>query len=1052
MAKSLSTTIQNQISNKHIHVKFIFKINGIDFSNYLIDWSIDYSTQFGSAVAVFVLNNNNGIFGSGGSNEINVGDTIEFILQYEGDTTNWPSFYGFVNQRSLSKSASDRSITLNCLDYISSLQNLDIDLVIEADKIEITNETLTPIYLPAPNQNLAQVFNFANDSIADEPAPIITIYDKVNSTDAIQWSGFKIYYDNGQLKLGSPLNALYNYDVIARSYYIYPIGKYAEDILEEILKLADGYGNYLFGESSGADVVTNHLTTTFYDEEGTNIDTLTPNYSSTSITIRHKVVSTINAGDTSITLDSTDGLPDSGVATINGDSFSWSTKGSGNTLMGIPSTGGYALKSHPANSYVEYSQTYDAGQVWYMTYSNIQTDLTISDFDLPSGVSINYIDKRYGRIILNTAISTSSIVKCTTNYTFKTLQATGIELNKISFKPRELENRFEAINKLRNYIAPNYIIYTQGDKKIWAKYMSQKTSADYNLDLITNLNYLEDQDLYTRVVLYGKNKNPTNLMFGDNVDFVTTGESYKALASATELTYDKDEGNYYVYKTTISNAGYINLESIKPVVYINDIAIDDRLHRMVGLPVVVDVTTRTTTRSGCHGISKESYTKIHTYYYYKIRLPHQSIEPSQPIYFYDATGVLVKTLSPNDPNMDYARGIWNVPGEEQNSVIESISTATYWVFYATDDLVIDYDNILFKIKKSLIPNREQAIIKATFEYWTTMTEVSEIGAIVDGRWDTQVQTEFFAEPPSGYNYAIIDLGSIQTIQAIDIVAGFYKLDDIRKVDIDFRFTLQYSTDGSNYYTISSATNNVRLVSGQSISFEEDDLGVDFKARYLKIVLQDVKKIDYGNGVWVVAFTEIAAYNDIVIKSEATLIPTTTLTQDVNPTDTTIYVNSTAGFEEPNSGETAIAYLGKDANKSFTYTGLTPNSFIGCTISSGVTASAGDYVTQDIESSTTIYDDDNLLNKLGDRLYKNILIDEDMLFTQSQLDNLAKRYLEEFYKNHTKLTANVIYQPHLKIGQTINLTDSYNNITNQRYFIESIRHNNNMMELTLARYP
>ena len=1052
MAKALSQTITDQLNNKYVKIKFIFKLNSVDLSSYLISWSISYSKEFGAASAEFVLNNNDTRFSSGGSNEIKVGDIVEFIEQYEGDSTQWKRFYGIVNQRSLAKTATDRTITLTCLDYISTLKFLDIDLEVEADKIEITNETLTPNYLPEPNENLAQVFDFANDNIADNPNPIIMIRDLVHSTDELQMDGFQIRYAEGQLVLGSPINARYNYSIIARSYHIYPVGLYVEDILEEILKRSDGYGKYLFNESSAEDFVNNHLITDFQTEEGTTIDYLTPNLTSTTITIKHRVTTAISEGDTTITLESVEGLPESGQAEINGDVFTWSSIGSGNTLQGIPPSGTYSLKSHPANSYVKYETTYSAGSVWYLSYNNIQTNLTSSDFDLPSGVTIKYIDKRFGRIILDSAISTSSIVKCITNYQFKTLQASGVELNKISFKSREVENRFEAINMLRQYVAPNYIIFTQGNDKIWASYLSQKTNADYDLKLITNLNYLEDTDLYTRVLMWAKNKNPTNIMFNDNIDFVTTGESYKALASNVELAFDSEEDNYYVYKTTISDAGYIDIENIKPILYINGIPIDDKLHQMIMQPVVIDLKTRTEVKTGCHGVSSENYTKIHSYYYYTVRLPHSNIEPNQPIYFYDATGLLLFTVGPNDLNFDYGRGLWHIPGDEQNSKVESISTATYYVFYSTHQLEIDYDNVKFKISKDLIPNKDESVVTATFEYWTTMFPVNDIAAVTDGRWDTQSQVEFFAEPPSGYNLAIIDLGAIYTIQAIDIVAGFYKPDDIRKFDIDFRFSLHYSVDGTNYYLISDKTHNVRLTGGESVSFEEEDLGVNFQARYLKVVLENVKKIEYGNGVWVVAFSEISAYTDIILKSEAKLIPTTKLTQDVNPGDTVIYVESTKGFTDPESGQTATAYLDKDANKSFTYTGLTSNSFVGCTVDSGISALEGQYVVQEIESDTTLYDNDGLLQKLGDRVYKDVRINDTYLFTQSQLDTVSKAFLKEFYKQHTKLQVDIIYQPHLKVGQTVNLTDVYNNITNQKYFIEAISENKGMLSITLGRYP
>lgn len=894
MAKILSSVVGNQITKQRVKAEFTFTINGTDFSSDLMNWNISNNKNFGSASANFVLGNQTGKFGEGGASKIEVGDVIQLTEKFEGDTEDWNRFYGVVEQRSITKAAGERAINITCLDYISTLQNLDIDLEVEGTKAEITDETLDPNYLPAPNDSLAQLFDMDNNSIAQDPAPILLIRDKNHSTDDPQYDGFEVLYDVGQVKLGSPLNALYNYDLIARSYWFYTSGVFVEDILETILTQVDGYGKYLFGEDSAAAVITNHLTETFYNVEGSGLpDYMVPNYTVSTIEIRHQVTSAVTAGDTSIQLDSTDGLPTSGTGTINGDTFTWSSLGSANTLEGVS-----GVLAHPENSYFKYEKEYDAGQVWYLSYSNLTTDLTISDFNFPSSSTIDYIDKRYGRIILDSAISTSTIATCTSDYTFKTLQATGIELNKISFRAREIPNRYEAINKLRQYIAPNYIIRTIGNNKIWSSYLTQKVNHDYTVNLVQNANYLEDEDLYTRVKMWGKNDNPTNLLFGDSIDFVTTGETYKALATQTELVKTGDSGNYWVYGNLLSDAGYINLDTIVPKLYINGIPVDNTSHQLAQMPVVIDVTTRTETRSGCHGISKEQYVKQHTYYYYKVRFAHTNIEPSQPIYLYNAFGVLVKTISPGDGNMDYGRGVWHAPGSEQNSTLESISTASYSVFYSTASIDIDYDNVRFKINKQILPNPDASTVTATFEYWTVMTPVEDIASIVDGRWDTQVQTEFFSEPPSGYNYAIVDMGSVQTVQALDIVAGFYKPDEIRKFDIDMRLTLHYSTDGTTYRNISDATKNFSMAGGESVSFEEDDLGIGFQARYIKIILENVKKISFGDGVWVVAFTEISAYGDVVLSSNATLIPCATLESSVSPSDTEITVDSTAYFTNP----------------------------------------------------------------------------------------------------------------------------------------------------------
>ncbi len=591
----LPATIENQLNNKDVKVKFILKIDSVDLSDYLISWSLSSDISFGSMSATFVLNNDGNLFGDNGSNKIEVGDVIEFSEYFEGSSKEFKRFYGEVNQRSFGESATDRTVTIVGLDYISKLQFTDIDLEVEGTKIDVEDEVLTPNYLSSPNDTLAQVFNFANNNIADNPLPILVIRNKNTDVEDPQWDGYEILYENGQVKLGSCLNAKDNYDLVA-TYSFYIHGIYVEDVIEDILTTADGYGKFMFNESNAQKVIDNHLTANFYDEMGTTVDALVPNYTSTNITIYHQVATTFVAGSTTLTLDSVEGLPTSGEGNVNGDTFTWSSI-SGNTLQGIPETGNNALKNHAVSSYFEYTQSYAAGRVWYLYFSNLVTNLVSGDFTIP-GATLSYLDKRYGRIILNTAISTSATVTCNRDYFFKTLQASGITLNRISFRSREVENRYEALKKVKEYTAPNFLVRTKGNNKIWANYYSQRVNEDYTLKLATAMTFMEDDDLYTRTVFYGKNKNPTNLMYGDGVTFVGTGESYKATATASELTNLREEDNYYIYGSPVSGVGAITVETIKPTIYINEVAIDNTSHVVAGQAIATEITTTTEVKSG----------------------------------------------------------------------------------------------------------------------------------------------------------------------------------------------------------------------------------------------------------------------------------------------------------------------------------------------------------------------------------------------------------------------------------------------------------------------
>jgi hypothetical protein len=1134
MAKILTQYAEDMISYKRVKAAFIFKINTVDRTSSVINWSLSYDVQAGAASANFTLNNSDGEYGNGGANEIKVGDIIEFSEKFAGDTMEFKKFYGQVEQRSIMKTATTRTIAITCLDYISRLKDLDIEYFAEGSRTEVTNEYLSPNYLTEEGQTMfAQVFDFAHNQIAQHPIPILMIRDKGHQTDDLQYDGFDVLYENGQVKFGSPINALDNYNVVARSYWYYTQGLYIEDIIENLLIQPDGYGNYLFGEASAQDVIDNHLTETYESVEGRDeyddlVDYLTPNYTTSIIPILHEITTDFNpfvtptttltddfdpnidtvmyltstsgftspdsgeeeevvanghiftytdivgntltgvSGSFFITLGSeafhttttpnstltvadTTGLPSSGSASVNGDIFTWTTKDTTH-LYGVSGLGSVAgTDGDTAGAFVRYEVTCAPNQVWYLRYNNVVDDLDSGDFSIGNGGTFQYFDKRLGRIILNSSsmgsVTANTVVKIEIDYSFKTLQATGVELNFIKFTSRKTNNRFEALKELKQYLAPNYILRTIGDDKIWSSYMSQRVSEDYQLQLSQQIDYLEDEDLYTRVVMYGKNKYPTNIMFEDGVEFTTTGEDYKSLAINDNLHFASTAEGKHKFDTYISNAGYITAEDFVPVLYINNVPVDNKPHQILMQPVTLDRTEKTVTTTESR-LFKSPEVTVKTTYKYKVYLPHQSIYPSQSIQLYLSSGTLAYNLPANSPDVDYARGIWLVGGDKKNATIEDLATASYFVFYSTNSITIDYDNIVFYISSKMLPDPSKALVAADYEYIYVMTPVDGIAKVIDGRWDTQVQTEFFSDPPTGYPYAIVDLGQTRSIQAIDMVAGFYRPDDVRKFDIDMRLTLHYSLDNSTYYPISDSLSNFELQGGGSISFEEEDFGEpSFQARYLKMIIENLKKIEYKrDGVWAVAFTEISAYENIIIKSESKLIYTGIIQSLVSIGASIVNVDTTDGFSA--SGTAYLTdYVHEDA---FTYTGKTATSFTGC---SGIAYSyaSGARVAKTLATTADLYDDDHILSQLGDRLYKEVRIDDNLLYTQDRLDLIARAYHAEFIKNHQKLKVRLMYAPYLQVGQTILLVDAFNQ-TNRRYFIESISDATGAYELVLAYYP
>jgi len=70
----------------------------------------------------------------------------------------------------------------------------------------------------------------------------------------------------------------------------------------------------------------------------------------------------------------------------------------------------------------------------------------------------------------------------------------------------------------------------------------------------------------------------------------------------------------------------------------------------------------------------------------------------------------------------------------------------------------------------------------------------------------------------------------------------------------------------------------------------------------------------------------------------------------------------------------------------------------------------------------IQDDLGLLEKIGDRVYK-MEFDEKTILSQDNLDTLAYNLLSEFYKKHTQLRVQELYNPELEMGLTMEVVDT-----------------------------
>jgi hypothetical protein len=188
--------------------------------------------------------------------------------------------------------------------------------------------------------------------------------------------------------------------------------------------------------------------------------------------------------------------------------------------------------------------------------------------------------------------------------------------------------------------------------------------------------------------------------------------------------------------------------------------------------------------------------------------------------------------------------------------------------------------------------------------------------------------------------------------------------------------------------VSPDASNFALKSGETKSFEGDQLGDNFKPKQLAIVVEGIDPIQgFGLDKWVISLVEFSCYKDIKLKGEVKLVPVGTIILD-NP-------------------------------ESDTY---------GC-----------------------IIDPDSLLTTVGDRMYKSTEISK-YLNTKRKIKDMANLYLEEYTKNLNTGIVSAVDRCDMNIGDTCLVKDPAKiTDPGTLYFIEAINNSNGTNSVTLARY-
>ena len=895
-----------------------------------------------------------------------------------GQTETIRKFYGYIRQVEFSHSGTINTVNLTAFDILIRLSELEIEEKFEAPKTKISLETPTPNFIAfyAKINGAPSTTSIIYDNVASESTLQAgdTLYNVTNSYS--ERTVVSIDTDTSTIITTTSVDSWANNDEIVKSTRVQVLdlaNTNIADFPEPIIKVKNRDDELEDPLWEGFQILY---------EQGQILLGKPINWA------EYLVRCTYYYYPTSTSLYAEDVIEDILVAQDGYGNSPYSTID--NLTETLSNMTGSSIDNMKANTEAELidGTTYDIGQVFYTTYSNISTTLTASDFVVSGGASIDSVDLRYGRIILDSAISVNATVQCLTNYSFKTLSASGIQLTKIEFTYEDTANRLEAINRIKQLCAPNFCFQTLGSDKIWLKYLYQKDTSNYTAKNIINLNKAEDLEVFTRVRLFGQNSNPENILYDPDVSIVQDTSTYYSEVTNQELDFVEEKDSWRIYDIGLGEGARIisNYEghSCWPIVYVNNIPIDDDSHEL--LMQQVEWKRREEYKQECHSWCTKF--KIRSYRKYWIYLSHSEIDPDQPIVFYNSAGVVLKTLSANDADMNYGEGYYyRDVGEGDAAWIMNVSTASYYIRYSTGKLEILWNQGKFKVHTSMFSSKREDLVTATFTYSAIYTAPGGIERLIDGRYTTQVQTEFNSKPSAGFVWAIIDLGSVKEADALDLIGGFFYPDNdqpSRRFNTTGWYTLQYSPDNvdnfndATFYDLAQEARNFKLEGGESKSFERKELGDSFELRYIKIIVEDLEQVPYNEGIYVIAFSELAIYKDIVLSGSA--------------------------------------YLTSDVN---------------------------------LEDDNHLYDVDGLLSSIGDKLYKVTVINKE-LSNLTKLKRRAKALLREYIKNNTTMTGTIVYAPHYEVGQTLSVVDVKNSI-DDNYFIESIANNNGIVSLELARY-
>ena len=727
-----------------------------------------------------------------------------------------------------------------------------------------------------------------------------------------------------------------------------------------------------------------------------------------------------------------------------------------------------------------------ATNTWHTTYDNIQTTMDFLDFSIVGGGSYVAFTKKTGELITTGTVTS---VTCTTNYQFKTLQSSGITVPYFKVSDQTTGTRFDAISELLKTVAPNYRVWVAGNGKLWARYLSQKLIADDTAGVaysnLEQVSFYPDDTIYTRVKLMAKNLTPSNALVDATLVQEALGIGY---ATDDVCTYLGTANGYRSFSFVAvvgsrqrSIPGVI-MSTPYPVVLVNG----NPMRISGGLKTFYDNSP-----SNLFLFEISEYTGTDPARKQIIRLPDVNL--SNPVKFYDMYDVDITDRYFFIPDFNLGELYFY---SYYPLLTDIVKITAYGAESNTDystDYIVDFNEYMVKVREDAVKTTD----KVTISYWyfygscgtyvisTRKEDMLDVSSISTAEW-AWTNDPFFASPGSSFGGAygavlfVSSWNELKEIQGIRITAGAFHparysftLETSGAFLCNFNLTVKYSAAcifTANLVTSNYASGFMPVTETTIYTYNCKNISSLSSSGYIWI---DSEKISYssfyegtGNivtfygcvrgqsgGSSAVIHFEASTSSVPTIRSEATFSEICEALTNVAFTSGDTIDFDKAAFGEDFFAGAIMCILESTESIVFNSVTVWPASIAEFRVESDryITAVASLVDVGTPETDVTVHDHLGLRTLLGERLCKLPMEDNKLLYKEDYLRALAKNYLKEFTKNHTRVGINEMCNPSWVIGMTLRIVDSQNAI-DRRYFAEKIKSSNGRLSLELSYFP